>query len=102
MFTPPITRLENFDAIGAWRDQDGKFPIDATGKLVSGESFKGPAELTAILARQKKDLFIRCLTQKMLIYALGRGLEYYDRCTVDRIMRDMEKQGYKFSSLVMG
>src|SRR5206468_13084125 len=71
--------FENYDAVGAWRDKDGEFPIDPSGDLPGGQTFQGPAELKALL-RGKKDQFRRCLTEKVLTYALGRGLEYYDRC----------------------
>ena len=93
--------LENYDAIGAWRAKDGEFPIDASGKLVSGESFKGAAEFKRILLKQKRDEFVRCLTEKMLTYALGRGLEYYDQCAVDQITKNLAKNRYKLSSLVV-
>ena len=91
--------LENFDAVGAWRDREGAFFIDASGELPDGSSFKGPRELKAIL-KQKKDDFVRCLSAKMLTYALGRGLEAYDRCAVDEISAAVAKDGYKFSALI--
>ncbi|HWB12379.1 MAG TPA: DUF1592 domain-containing protein [Pirellulales bacterium] len=91
--------LENFDAVGAWRDRDGAFAIDASGELPDGSSFKGPRELKAIL-KQKKDEFVRCLSAKMLTYALGRGLEAYDRCAVDEISATVAQDGYKFSALI--
>ncbi|MGH9667341.1 MAG: DUF1592 domain-containing protein, partial [Bryobacteraceae bacterium] len=69
--------LSNFDAIGRWRTHDGKFPIDASGTLPNGEKFNGPAELKKILMGDK-DAFSHCLAEKMLTYALGRGLESYD------------------------
>jgi hypothetical protein len=92
--------FENFDAVGAWRTQDGKFPIDCSGTLPDGRSFKGPKELKAIL-KTKKDEFARCLSEKMLTYALGRGLEYYDRCAVDQIAKGLAKNNYRFTSLVL-
>ena len=76
--------FENFNAIGAFRAKDGDFPIDASGTLPDGKTFKGPEELKQIL-KEKKDLFSRCLAEKMLIYAVGRGLEYYDQRPVDKI-----------------
>src|SRR6185503_15314802 len=76
--------FENFDGIGAYRKQDGDFPIDPAGELVSGETFESPGDLTAILAKQKRDEFVRCLSDKMLTYALGRGLEFYDKCALDQ------------------
>ncbi len=92
--------LENFNAVGAWREKEGEFNIDASGKLVSGQSFNGAAELKNILAEEKKDEFARCLTEKMLTYALGRGMEYYDKCAVDQISTRLRKSGYKFSELI--
>lgn len=92
--------LENFDGIGAWRKKEGEFEIDATGVLVSGEGFNGPAELNRILVEQKKDEFIRCLSEKMLTYALGRGLEFYDQCAVDDITKKLRSSNYKFSTLI--
>ncbi|HVW38309.1 MAG TPA: DUF1585 domain-containing protein, partial [Pirellulales bacterium] len=92
--------LENFDAIGAWRDRDGEFVIDAAGELPDGSKFKRPAELKAIL-KAKKDDFARCLTEKMLTYALGRGLEYYDKCAIDEIADKLGKHDYKFSALIL-
>jgi hypothetical protein len=90
--------LENFDATGAWRDKDGKFPIDASGKLANGTSFSGPRDLKRVLKDDKK--FVRCLTMKMLTYALGRGLERYDKCSVDAITAKIGKEGNRFSALV--
>ena len=88
--------LENFDGIGRWRDKDGDLPIDA-----SSEAFKGAGELLAVLASEKKDEFVRCLADKMLTYALGRGLERYDKCALDRICKNLAQQNYRFSALVL-
>jgi hypothetical protein len=93
--------LENFDGIGAWRDKEGEFPIDSSGKLVSGETFQGPAQLSDILATTKRDFFVRCLTEKMLTYALGRGTEYYDRSAIEKITADLAKNHYKISTLIL-
>jgi hypothetical protein len=92
--------LENFDALGAWRDQDGTAPIDASGTLPDGRSFRGPAELRALLASRPDD-FVRCLTEKLMTYALGRGLTPTDRTAVDRVVRHARRNGYRFSSLVI-
>jgi hypothetical protein len=92
--------LENFGAIGAWRTMDGKHPIDASGALPSGKEFKGPVELRAVL-KEQKEAFARCLTEKLLTFALGRGLERTDRCYVDDIVKDLEQGGYRFSRLVL-
>jgi mono/diheme cytochrome c family protein len=91
--------FENFNAVGAFRTKDGTFPIDPAGTLPDGRSFKGPAELKAIL-KGKKDLFARCLTEKMLTYALGRGVEPYDRPTVETIVAALGRNDYRFSTLV--
>jgi hypothetical protein len=92
--------FENFDAIGKFRTKDGDFPIDPSGTLPGGLDFKGPRDLKAIL-KGKKELFARCLTEKMLTYALGRGLEYYDRPSVDVIMASLARNDYRFSTLVV-
>jgi hypothetical protein len=92
--------LENFDAIGAWRTQDGKFPIDASGMLPDGRSFKGPLELKAIL-KGDRGAFTEGVTEKLLIYALGRGLESYDRAAVKRIVARLAAGNYRFSTLVI-
>ena len=93
--------FENFDAIGRWRTKDGEFEIDASGKLPEGGDFSGPMELIEILEKQKTQ-FADSLARKMLVFALGRGLEYYDECVIKEITAEMEKQEYRFSSLVLG
>lgn len=93
--------LENFDAVGRWRDRDDGGPIDASGTLPSGESFQGITELKKILTSQKKDKFVRCLTEKMLIYALGRGLRYEDQCAINEIVARLEQNDYRISELVI-
>jgi hypothetical protein len=93
--------LENFDAIGAWRTKDGKFPIDSVGELPTGERFSGPQELTSLLLDTKQDAFVRCVTEKFLIYALGRGLEYYDKCAVDKITQALAKNDFRMSALIL-
>jgi len=91
--------LENFDAIGAWRMQDGKFPIDASGMLPDGRTFKGPAELKVIL-KADRHAFAEGVTEKLLIYALGRGLESYDKPAVKQIVARLAAEDYRFSRLV--
>jgi hypothetical protein len=93
--------LENFDAVGAWRSQDGELPIDASGTLPDGRSFRGPDELRALLIQRSPD-FTRCLTEKLLTYALGRELQSADACTIERIVRRLDVNGQRFSSLVLG
>ncbi len=92
--------FENFDAVGRFRKTDGKFPIDASGELPDGRKFNGPGELRTIL-REKKELVARCLSEKLLTYALGRGLEHYDTPTVESIVAALEKNDYRFSTLVV-
>lgn len=93
--------LENFDAIGAWRTKDGEHDIDASGKLPDGRSFNGPTELREILTADR-DAFTVGMTERMLTYALGRGLETYDRRTVRSIARETAENDYRLSSLVAG
>lgn len=92
--------LENFDATGRWREKDGEFPIDASAALPGGDKFTGPAELVSVLKKRQRE-FARCLTEKLLTYALGRGLVFYDRCAVDKIVEAVEKDNYRFSTLVV-
>jgi hypothetical protein len=92
--------LENFDAIGRWRTFDDKDPIDPSGTLPNGKSFKGPKELKELLQSQPK-LFSRCLTDRFLTYALGRGLERYDRLAVNDIAAVLEKNKFQFSTLIL-
>jgi mono/diheme cytochrome c family protein len=92
--------FENYDAIGAWRTLDGKSPIDPSGVLPDGKSFKSPKELKAIL-KGKEEEFRRCLTEKLLTYALGRGLEFYDKAAVERISHNLAQKGNQFSALVI-
>ena len=91
--------FENFDAVGIWRDKDGQAAIDASGVLPDGREFTGPDGLKQIL-KTKKTLFVRCVAEKMLTYATGRGLENYDRRAVDKIMAALEKNEYRFSTLL--
>lgn len=92
--------LENFNAVGAFRTKDGTFDVDASGEFADGTKFQGPADLKAIVKARKEE-FTRCLVEKLLIYALGRGLEYYDRPTVERIVKEVTANDYKFSALVI-
>ena len=92
--------LENFDALGNWRTHEGDQLIDATGKLPGAREIRGPAELRAsLLAR--RDAFVRCLTVKMLTYALGRGLQRADHRAIDRITTGLHRDGYRFSALIV-
>jgi len=92
--------LEHFGPLGTWRDKDGAYSIEATGELVSGQQFEGSDELIGILDTKKRDLYYKCLAHKLLTYALGRGLVYYDRCAVDEIQGKLGKDS-RFNTLVM-
>ncbi len=99
---PPGLSLEQFDAVGRWREVDASFaPIDATGGLPDGTTFDGVAGLRqALLSRPEQ--FISTLSEKMLTYALGRGVEYYDAPALRAIFEDAAPDDYRFSSLVLG
>lgn len=102
--------LENFDSIGRWRDEEEGLPIDSSSQLSSGESFSDIRELRAILV-EKRRLFYRCLTRKLMTYALGRGIEYTDTPEIEAIVDGMiaeenqgrvQKQRARFSTMLMG
>ena len=99
---PPGFALENFDAIGGWRtvDESGR-PVDASGTMMSGAKVEGLSGLRALLLDQP-DQFPRTVTEKILAYALGRRLDYYDRPTVRKIARDAAAHDYRWSSLILG
>jgi hypothetical protein len=93
--------LENYDAVGRWRTTEEDAPIDSSGGLPDGVQFAGASGLRhALLSRP--ELFVTTLTEKLLTYALGRGLESYDAAAVRKIVRDARKNDYRFSSLVLG
>jgi hypothetical protein len=92
--------LETYDAVGAWRTHDGKFPIETAGTLPDGKSFSGSKELKEIL-KTRSDDFVRNVTEKMLTYSLGRGLERYDRPAVEAIGKQVVANEYRFSALVL-
>jgi hypothetical protein len=93
--------LEIFDAIGRWRESHGSTKIDASGVLPSGEKFVGPTELKQILLKREAD-FARNLAEKMLVYALGRELEYHDEVLIDNLMIDLAQDDYRLGTLVRG
>jgi hypothetical protein len=92
--------LENYDALGKWRTQDGKLPIDAGGTLPNGKTFNTPSELKTMLRSDEHDAFVHCLTQKLLTFALGRGLEDFDQAAVNQIATRAAAGGYHFSTLI--
>ena len=104
MIDPAGLALENFDAIGAWRTRDGGTrgaPVDASGQLVDGTPINGVVELRQALLREP-ETFVKTMTEKLLTYALGRGLTAADMPAVRAIVRDAEKDQYRFSSIVLG
>jgi hypothetical protein len=94
--------FENFNALGIWREEERGQPIETGGKLITGESFTSVHDLKQILLERHRTDFYRCLTEKLLTYALGRGLEFYDVETVDRIVARLELQQGRFSALLTG
>lgn len=92
--------MENFNALGMWRERERNQPIEPSGKLITGESFKSFREMKHILATNHRADFYRCLTEKMLTYAVGRGLEYYDTETIDKIVADLQQHDGRFSVLL--
>jgi hypothetical protein len=104
MIDPAGLALENFDAVGAWRTRDGGTrgtPIDASGQLVDGTPINGVNELRAALVRDP-NVFVQALTERLLTYALGRGLTATDMPAVRTIARDAQRDNYRFSSVVLG
>ena len=94
--------LENYDAVGRWRTEDGGQPIDASGELPGGIAFDGPAELKRAFAADFRETFVTTVVEKLLTYALGRGLEYYDKPVVRSIVREAEPRGYRLADLIVG
>jgi mono/diheme cytochrome c family protein len=93
--------LENFDGVGQWRAKEKGGVIDASGQLADGSTVDGPVSLRKALLK-KPEMFVRVLTEKLMTYALGRGIEYYDQPTIRGIARDAAKQNYRLSSVVAG
>jgi len=94
--------LENFNAIGAWREKDGDQEIESAGELITGERFGDVRELKKILKTDRRMDFYRCVTEKLFVYAMGRGLEYYDDAAVERIAEELDRHGGRFSVLLEG
>jgi len=93
--------LENYDGIGGWRSKDGDSAIDASGKLPDGTQFEGPTGLKKVLATGRRDEFVSTVTEKLLTYGLGRGVEYYDMPAVRAIMRKTEANQYRLRDLIV-
>jgi hypothetical protein len=93
--------MENFDAVGAWRTRDAGQPIDATGELADGTKIDGVVSLrNALLSRP--DSFAGTMTEKLMIYALGRGLDYRDMPALRALLHDAARDNYRFTTLVLG
>ncbi len=85
-----------------WRDKDDGEPIDTAGELITGEKFANVHDLARVLATERQRDFYRCVTEKLLTYALGRGVEYYDSPTVDTIVSQLEQDQGKMRTLISG
>jgi hypothetical protein len=93
--------MENYDVIGRWRELDHGAKIDAKGHLVDGTEIDGPVELRAALLKYKEQI-VRNMTEKLMVYATGRGMEYYDQPVIRSIVRNAAENDYRFSTIVMG
>ena len=93
--------LENYDAVGRWRGEDAGAPIDASGKLPDGTEFEGPDGLSRLLLTKYRDDFVRTAIEKLLTYALGRGVEYYDYPTIRDIQRAAARDNYRVAPLIL-
>ena len=98
---PAGLSMENFDAIGRWRDAEGGVPIDAAGNLPGGEEFDGVAGLRAAVL-ERPEVFVGNVAEKLLIYALGRGLDHTDAPAIRAITRAAAADDYRLSSLILG
>jgi hypothetical protein len=94
--------LENYDAVGRWRTTDGTFRIDPSGELVGGRKFADVQELKQVLGTASLKKFTRCLVKNLLTYALGRGLEAYDYCTLEDVRGRLAAEGYRIQSIIFG
>lgn len=92
--------LENFDGIGAWRDEENGLQLDTSGSLYTGESFNGPAELREVFVEAKTGAFVRNMADKLLTYSLGRGTEYYDKPAVREIAKKTAEGDFRFHAMV--
>jgi len=102
MMDPLGFALENFDPVGQYRTRDAGAEIDASGKMPDGTAFSGIDDLRQVLTTIRRDQFVRCVVEKMMTYAIGRGVEYYDKCAIDKIMSDSLNHDYKFAYIIAG
>jgi len=93
--------LENYDAVGRWRTVEGGKPVDASGGLPDGSQFEGVTGLRQALLH-RPELFATTFTEKLMTYALGRGVEYYDAPAVRRVVSEAKSRDYRFSSFILG
>jgi hypothetical protein len=93
--------MENFDAIGKWRDLENGKTVNSNGRLGSGEEFNGVEDLKTFIVQKKSDAFLNCLAEKLLTYGIGRGMEYYDRKFIKEIVNKTKLKGSGFADLVV-
>jgi len=93
--------LDNFDGLGKWRDADGDEVIDPAGTLPDGTAFDGPVGLRNVMVGKKRGLFVENFTERLLTYALGRGVEEYDRPVIRKIVRETAADDNKWSSIIL-
>ena len=94
--------LESFTALGQFRDEEDGKPIDTAGELITGEKFSNVPELAHVLATSRADDYLRCLAEKLLVYSIGRGLEFYDTASTTKIVEQLKKDGATMHSLIYG
>jgi hypothetical protein len=94
--------MEEYNALGLWRDREFAKPIETAGRLITGEKFADTRDLERVIATQRSGDFYRCLSEKMLTYAVGRGMEYYDAPTVDKLVASLERDGGRLRTLIHG
>jgi hypothetical protein len=94
--------LENFNALGMWRTEDQGHPIDVAGQLITGEKFSDLRQLKKLLRDNHAGDFYRCVTEKLLTYSIGRGLEATDQHSIDLIVQTLEQGGGRFRTLLEG
>lgn len=102
MMDPLGFALENYDAVGRYRKRDGGTDIDPSGKMPDGTEFVGAAGLRHLLATERREQFVKALTEKMMTYAVGRGVEYYDKCAVEKILSSAQPYDYRFAYILAG
>jgi hypothetical protein len=92
--------LENYNGIGQWRTKDGKADVDASGKLPDGTVFNGPADLKKVMTTTQSEQFVFTVAERLLTYALGRGVEYYDLPAVRSIVRESRAGNYRMRDII--